>query len=451
MPDTPRTRSELVAALADNTRGAITAQTMRDWLASGYLAADVDGLLTEYQRTDAATLSLTSADGYLWRLASYGDSDDLPGSLSVATGSPLNTVFRVRSDGGTWSAAGGYFGGAIEAAGITSTADISGPSITTPTTRTASLLVPTDFALDPGGDVAISLTTAEAAFVPPLRAEGGITTPSITRDGGGFGLGSTVTIYCDSALTANLGSASWTIDVSAVQLAGDVSVGGGLTVDGDYITGNAGINVTAGPVILPTASIADSALSTLAARNAGFKWPGVKSQDRLLPAFSSISQGGTGVSASSMYVVPILVRQITQFDRVGLYLNWTAANSGSLRFGVWDVDSNGLPGALISDFGTAAYSASFSGELVRTITWTPSRIGWYYLGVVYPSTPPATVASGTSVAGVGGGYSPSAWSSFNTASGFTVASQNPANALTTLVGATLNPAPSAPAIYLRRT
>jgi hypothetical protein len=42
MPDTPRTRSQLVSLLADNTSQAITAQTLRDWLASIDLTAEAD-------------------------------------------------------------------------------------------------------------------------------------------------------------------------------------------------------------------------------------------------------------------------------------------------------------------------------------------------------------------------------------------------------------------------
>lgn len=43
MPDTPRTRAELTSMLADNTTQAITAQTLRDWLASVDLANEAEG------------------------------------------------------------------------------------------------------------------------------------------------------------------------------------------------------------------------------------------------------------------------------------------------------------------------------------------------------------------------------------------------------------------------
>lgn len=42
MPDTPRTRAQLQAMLADNSTQNITAQTLRDWLASIDLADEAE-------------------------------------------------------------------------------------------------------------------------------------------------------------------------------------------------------------------------------------------------------------------------------------------------------------------------------------------------------------------------------------------------------------------------
>lgn len=54
MADTVRTRAELVTSFADNTSNLITAQNQRDFLISGYLKADVDGLLAGYLTTSSA-------------------------------------------------------------------------------------------------------------------------------------------------------------------------------------------------------------------------------------------------------------------------------------------------------------------------------------------------------------------------------------------------------------
>jgi hypothetical protein len=73
------------------------------------------------------------------------------------------------------------------------------------------------------------------------------------------------------------------------------------------------------------------------------------------------------------YAVPVdLDRASRTFDRIGISVS-TAGTAGSVvRLGIRDTGADGLPGALISDFGTVDSATTGDKELVINRTVTPS-------------------------------------------------------------------------------
>lgn len=109
---------------------------------------------------------------------------------------------------------------------------------------------------------------------------------------------------------------------------------------------------------------------------------------------TSTGNGGLNV-AYRMCFLPI---QLTPrlYDRIGV--TTTAAGAGTTwELGIYDLLANGEPGAQVTSLGTLNMSVA-PGDLDLTISHTPTRTGWWYVGVkvtAFSGTPTVRVAAAT--------------------------------------------------------
>lgn len=116
----------------------------------------------------------------------------------------------------------------------------------------------------------------------------------------------------------------------------------------------------------------------------------------LLPSHYLSASSSTPSTAGATTYVPIDVENITTYTAAGVGLT-TAQAGGEIRVAVYDIDANGRPGALIQTLGTIDLSTG-SGIKTGAISWTPSRLGRYWLYVaVKPANPQVTVSRLASV------------------------------------------------------
>jgi hypothetical protein len=85
---------------------------------------------------------------------------------------------------------------------------------------------------------------------------------------------------------------------------------------------------------------------------------------------------GQVLVANRLYAVPFLLTEETTFDRICAYC--VSENDVGYRFGVYE-DSNGAPGALLFDAGTA--TASTSNEYIDVTISETIPAGFYWLAM----------------------------------------------------------------------
>jgi hypothetical protein len=114
--------------------------------------------------------------------------------------------------------------------------------------------------------------------------------------------------------------------------------------------------------------------------------------------YASYPIGGTSGSGSLtngvLALVPFMSPVANTLDRVGVEVVTTAGGSGSVhRLGLW-ANSAGLPGTLLTDFGTVATTSTGLFEI--TISQAVSANTLYWLGVAQQGapTPVATLRTG---------------------------------------------------------
>jgi len=82
-----------------------------------------------------------------------------------------------------------------------------------------------------------------------------------------------------------------------------------------------------------------------------------------------------------VYYAPVLLRQAARFADISTYIS-TAVASTQARLGIYGIDTDGLPGALVIDGGTV--STATTGAKTITLDEDVSA-GWYYLAFIIDS------------------------------------------------------------------
>lgn len=109
---------------------------------------------------------------------------------------------------------------------------------------------------------------------------------------------------------------------------------------------------------------------------------------------------GAALTADSMVASLFAVPVATTFDQITAKVT-TGVAASTIRLGVYAVGTNGLPGALIADWGTVSSATTSNPTL--SISWSPVA-GWYYLVQVSSSNPSVTsYANGLGVTPFGSG------------------------------------------------
>ena len=106
----------------------------------------------------------------------------------------------------------------------------------------------------------------------------------------------------------------------------------------------------------------------------------------------------TGATTNGVFrSVPVYIPTITTIARIGVEVTAAGQSGSVIRIGIY-ADNNGLPGALVRDFGTVPGDAiAAAAEIAATQVLQP---GWYHIGTVTQAaatTPPTcrlVVASG---------------------------------------------------------
>jgi hypothetical protein len=69
--------------------------------------------------------------------------------------------------------------------------------------------------------------------------------------------------------------------------------------------------------------------------------------------------------AGDLYYIPIMVGEQTSFDRIGINVTVAGAGGTLARLGIYEMKSDGLPGARLDDYGTVAVDST--GDKLITI------------------------------------------------------------------------------------
>lgn len=89
-----------------------------------------------------------------------------------------------------------------------------------------------------------------------------------------------------------------------------------------------------------------------------------------------VSQANSAITLNSFRVYPIQIRRRTTIDRIGISVT-TGQASGVVRLGIYRDNGSGLPGTLLTDFGTVDASATATPTLTVSQTIEPGR---YWIG-----------------------------------------------------------------------
>lgn len=103
------------------------------------------------------------------------------------------------------------------------------------------------------------------------------------------------------------------------------------------------------------------------------------------------ANGGTTTSPTTnrLEFHPICIEKSQTYTRIGVYVSTASTSGTDGRLGIFELDSQGLPGNVVVDAGTVDTSTTGTKE----ITISETLQGKYYLGVVFNSTASLVVAS----------------------------------------------------------
>lgn len=257
---------------------------------------------------------------------------------------------------------------------------------------------------------------ADAANNIPLSNRTATTDPGVGDDSAdGYSAGSiwvntssgTVFICTD----ASVGAASW-YDVGGSGGITDVlqdttpQLGGNLDVNGKSIVSVSAGNIlitpdTTGKIVLdglswPTADgSANQVLKTDGAGNIGFATPSA-GQTNLMTGYKTANYvaglgfarantvSGVAQVADTLYARPLLLPVGGTFDRISTYVH-TADSGKSLRMGIYEMGSDGLPGDLVLDAGTVSVGTTGLKEI--TISQLLNADKAYFLAWVGDGAP----------------------------------------------------------------
>lgn len=289
---------------------------------------------------------------------------------------------------------------------------------------------------------------ADAANNIPLSNRTATTDPGVGDDSAdGYSAGSlwvntntnTVFICTD----ASVGTASW-YDVGGSGGITDVlqdttpQLGGNLDVNGKSIVSASAGNIlitpdTTGKIVLdglswPTADgSADQVLKTDGAGNIGFATPAAGA-NALINGFVAgdyyyglafgkwNTASGTALVADTLYARILTLPAGGSFDRISCYVR-TASSGHNMRLGIYEMGSDGLPGALVADLGTVSVGTTGLKEITISQTLTGQS---YFVAYVTDGVPNVAIcgADSTFFSNLqGGGTDPTA----NPHSGYTIA------------------------------
>jgi hypothetical protein len=88
------------------------------------------------------------------------------------------------------------------------------------------------------------------------------------------------------------------------------------------------------------------------------------------------------ITADRLYAHPMLVPKSTSFDQIIVNINSSAA--GNVHMGIYEMGSDGLPGALVVDAG--ATSVATTGDKTATLSLTLAA-GWYWISSLFSAFP----------------------------------------------------------------
>ena len=147
--------------------------------------------------------------------------------------------------------------------------------------------------------------------------------------------------------------------------------------------------------------------------------------------------GGTITTAqfakNRLTAVPLFISETITLDRIGAECT-VAAASTTMRLGIYNSNSNGVPSSLILDAGTI--DTSSIGQKTITINQTLNA-GFYYLAFIHQGG--TAVASMRAISNTGGNYSPIADTVMSTFAYFTSWLQD---GITGSMPSTMNPSSS---------
>lgn len=166
---------------------------------------------------------------------------------------------------------------------------------------------------------------------------------------------------------------------TAATTAGDLLVHDGTAVDRLPI-GSAGqvLTVAGGlPAWEDAASGGGASQQPLALPWSSGRWYDVSSS---LPMASAGAT--TNPQINTLYGVPIYVPGPVTIDRIAITVTSAAAAGSVARLGIYDTGADGLPGALVADFGTVATDSTGDKSIVIA---QDLAAGWYWLAIL-PNT-----------------------------------------------------------------
>ena len=99
---------------------------------------------------------------------------------------------------------------------------------------------------------------------------------------------------------------------------------------------------------------------------------------------NSASSSGYTVVADQLLFVPFYLTASADVDALAVRVG-TAASGKSIRLGIYDVGSDGQPGALLAE--TSSLSVAGTGDNIGTITRVRLQPGWYFTACVSDGTP----------------------------------------------------------------
>ena len=110
---------------------------------------------------------------------------------------------------------------------------------------------------------------------------------------------------------------------------------------------------------------------------------------------SSFRTGTSAITLNRLWFVPFRVPRRLAFDRIAVYHESGVSTTGGVRLGIYQLDSDGLPSALLVDGGVADTTTAVPALKTVTISQTLNP-GLYYIGVAaqYTGTAPS-VSIGT--------------------------------------------------------